>query len=803
MTILRRRRCRWKELVGSLCLVSSASPVALALPQAVTVEQHSINNGNPADSFDQPADGDLYLEVVLNQLKTRQIGHFSVRGGRLHARAATLAELGLAPPPAASEDDFVPLDSLPGVTSHYNHAEQRLHIDAPVAALHGPVTRLGYQAPPPPQLDPATRAPGLLLNYDVYGQKYHRYRNLSGWSELRLFGAGPGVWRTDQYIRANNADGTSEFRSTRLATSWQLDFPDSMISVALGDANSGALAWTRSMRMGGIRVSRNFNLQPYRVTVPLASFVGETALPSTVDLIINGVREARKRAPPGEFEVVSAPIVNGAGNAQMVITDVTGRRRVIDFAFYNSARMLQKGLADWSFEAGALRTNFGRRSFSYADAPVISGSVRYGAADTLTLETHGENAQGLTMGGAGALIQLGARGGIVSTSFAASSRRGRRGRQYGVGYEWQNQRFNLNVSTLRRDQDFRDIGTLVDSTLPLRTSQAFLGVNVGPGQLGASYVRQSYPDYPTASYAGVTWGQSLGRYGHLNVGINRDISGGGGTNAYVYWSLPLGGRHQVWASAARDERGKSAQVGAARLLPGDRDGWGWRLQAGAGEEAGGLAEVSQLTRYGQWRAAAQTWDRRDGDSGNESFNAEVMGGLVWMQGSLFPMRRVYDAFALVSTDGIAGVPVNLENRFVGNTDDKGQLLVTPLNAWEKNDISISAENLPADVRIERLRIEAVPATQSGMLVRFPMKELLTLEFSARLPDGTWVPAGTDAVMLPGGDSTTVGYGGSVYLEAPPAGGQLRMDLGEGACSVSLPAALPPRGRLNLGVLTCR
>ena len=167
MTILRRRRCRWK-LVGSLCLASSASPLALALPQAATVEQHNINDTNPVDAFDVPAEGDLYLEVVLNQLKTRQIAHFSVRGGRLHARAAALAELGLAPPAGASDDDFVALESLPGVTANYDHAEQQLHIDAPVSALHGPVTRLGYQAPPPPRLDPATRAPGTRRSASVY-----------------------------------------------------------------------------------------------------------------------------------------------------------------------------------------------------------------------------------------------------------------------------------------------------------------------------------------------------------------------------------------------------------------------------------------------------------------------------------------------------------------------------------------------------------------------------------------------------------------------------------------------------------
>ena len=84
---------------------------------------------------------------------------------------------------------------------------------------------------------------------------------------------------------------------------------------------------------------------------------------------------------------------------------------------------------------------------------------------------------------------------------------------------------------------------------------------------------------------------------------------------------------------------------------------------------------------------------------------------------MFPMRRVYDAFALVSTDGIGEVPVMLENRRVGQTDARGFLLVTALNAWQDNDLSIDPLVLPADVHVARTRLAAsrwaTPAMISG------------------------------------------------------------------------------------------
>ncbi|MGF6295112.1 fimbria/pilus outer membrane usher protein [Paraburkholderia youngii] len=786
MTTLKCRRCHWTVLAVSLSLFAAALSPARSAASAADIDA-SRGQG-------------LYLEVAVNHVELRRIEHFVVRDGHIYADVNTLLGLGLTWPGAQTASGLIDLNDLPNLQTRYDVANQRLEIFAPIELLSGPLSEVGYRTPPVPYLDPATRAPGLLLNYDFYTQTDSNSTSASGWTELRMFGVGPGVWRTSNLTQLSRGYGSDSERNIRLDTSWQLDFPGSMVTVTLGDAFNGALSWTRTMRFGGLRISRNFDLQPYRVTVPLASFVGETAVPSLVDLYINGVRQAQGPVAPGQFQVVGAPVITGAGTAQIVVTDITGQRRVVSIPFYNSANLLQKGLSDWSFEVGALRLDYGIRSFSYADNAMFSGSGRYGVTDYLTLEAHGETSHGLTMGGVGAAVRLG-QAGVVSASFAASNYGHQRGQQYGAGYQWQGYGFSINLATLRRNDAFVDIGTLEGSTLPLSSSQAFVGWNVGRGQLGASFVRQSYQDLPSASYAGLSWSQSFGRFGYFSVGANRDLEGHGGTSAFAYWSLPLGNRVQTWASAVHQGRGNTATVGAARDVPGDADGWGWRVQGSAGEDAGGQAEISQLTRFGEWRVGGQYLANQS--AGNSTAYADVTGGLLLMQGHLFPMRRVYDAFALVSTDGIAGVPVKLENRLVGSTDDHGLLLVTPLNAWQNNDLSIDPRALPADVRVERVRMQAVPSTGSGMLARFEIQTMLMLDFSVHSVAGEAIPAGTQAVLDPGNVPVTIGYDGRVFLENPPADARLSVPLSTGQCVVTLPAQLPQHGRIDLGDQPCR
>src|SRR5690606_40656429 len=131
---------------------------------------------------------------------------------------------------------------------------------------------------------------------------------------------------------------------------------------------------------------------------------------SELELYVNGVRQYSGEVPVGPFQLVSQPGINGAGDAQLVITDAFGAVRTLSFPFYASQNLLAKGLSDWSVTAGVIREDYGLRSFSYASTPVASADLRLGASDWLTLETHVEGGDGLANAGAGAVWSLGGAG---------------------------------------------------------------------------------------------------------------------------------------------------------------------------------------------------------------------------------------------------------------------------------------------------------------------------------------------------------------------------------------------------------
>lgn len=781
------------------------SPViGYAAPGALEV----VDGGEPQGSS-SGTEQELYLEVSLNEFATGRLARFVMIDGRLHASAATLRELGLQWPGSETASGLVALDEIPGLQANYDAGNQQLALAVPLEALSGERERFSEAERTIPRVDPLTRAPGLLLNYDLYAQGDSDYQSLSGWSELRLFGVGPGVWSNSFVSRLDSARGQDDRHGiTRLDTFWQLDLQDSMVSVVAGDTYTGALGWTRTTRIGGVRASTNFALQPYRVVTPLASFAGDAVLPSTVDLFINGVRQSSQEVRPGSFQIDSIPTISGAGQAQMVITDINGQSRVVNFSLYNSPQLLQRGLTDWSVEAGMVRRDYGIRSFSYADEPMGSATVRHGISARATLEAHAEATSGLQMAGAGGAWLLGDRGGVLDLSVAGSRHDGASGHQYGAGYQWNSSLFNVGMATLRRSDDFADVASLEEAVLPKRMDSVFLGMNWGVAQIGASYVRQETREQPPARFASLTWSRQLSRNGYLSLSVNRDLENRDADSAFLYWSMPLDRYVSVAASARHSRNSDSLSLEANRPVDSDLGGLGWRAQTTLGDRRAAQAQLAGLGRRGAWNAGFQ-YQRGEAGTGDTTTGfAGASGSVLLMEKHLFAMRRVDDAFALVSTDGTPGVPILQENRLVGFTDADGLLLVNRLNAWQNNRLSIDPLQAPTDVRLDRTEMFAVPESRSGMLARFPMRAVLSIQTTVTGVDGKHVAAGSPVWLRDADTATTapltvVGYDGLVYLQELPPNAGLKIRQNGRYCEVELPGLSKPSGFVELDGVTCR
>ncbi len=68
-----------------------------------------------------------------------------------------------------------------------------------------------------------------------------------------------------------------------------------------GDFISGGLSWTRPVYLGGIQAQRNFALRSDLVTLPLPSFGGTAAVPSTLEVYTQNVRTYTGNIPAGPY----------------------------------------------------------------------------------------------------------------------------------------------------------------------------------------------------------------------------------------------------------------------------------------------------------------------------------------------------------------------------------------------------------------------------------------------------------------------------------------------------------------------
>ncbi|MEO8459449.1 MAG: fimbria/pilus outer membrane usher protein, partial [Dokdonella sp.] len=237
---------------------------------------------------------------------------------------------------------------------------------------------------------------------------------------------------------------------------------------------------------------------------------------------------------------------------------------------------------------------------------------------------------------------------------------------------------------------------------------------------------------------------------------------------------------------------------ATRSIP-SVGGFGWRAQAQAGGEAtNGRAELDYLGRYGQVQAGVSDFN------GSAAAYANVNGALVLMGRNVFASRTISNGFAVVSSDGIPNVPVRLENNPIGSTDSRGMLLVTPLNSYQNNKLSIDPMDLPADVRIDHVETVAAPKDRSGTMVRFGITPVRAASLILVDSDGKYLPLGSQARLRDAPDeSALVGFDGSLYLDTLGEHNVLDIDTPSGPCRVAFDYRNQGSDIPQIGPLTCR
>ncbi|MGK5076920.1 fimbria/pilus outer membrane usher protein [Janthinobacterium sp. HLX7-2] len=736
---------------------------------------------------DPAASNELYLEVSVNAESTGLILRFTQVGKRLRSSVANLQQLGLDPARlGAPGQTEVALDAIAGLRYDYDAARQSvsLQVADDLRAPYSISARTTVQTPP------AQVTPGAVLNYEAYAE-LGQTRRAAIFNDVRYFNDS-GVFSNTGTLNL----GTDQPRYMRFDTFWSHANPATLQTWQVGDLISSSLSWSRAVRVGGVQWRKNFQLRPDLLTFPVASVDGTALVPSSLSLYVNGIQQYTASVPSGPFVLNQVAGINGAGQATIITHDALGRSVTTVLPLYVDTRMLASGLSDYSLEAGAVRRDYGTRLFGYERQLVASASGRHGLSDSLTVEGHAELAAGLYQAGAGALWRLG-QAGVVNGALSASTGKSG-GAQLSAGYQYMGPRFSVDAQSVRASSGFGDLASRDGSPVAHAADRLSVSLPLAAGNsISTSYISYRTPGAPPSKLVTVGYSANLLHGLFFNASLVQDLRQRAKRGFYFGLSMAFDNNIAVSLNSYR-QNGENGRSISAQRTADFGGGFGWGLQAGmAGSNSYRQGQLEYLGNDGRVSVRTQS-----GDMGNAS-SLSASGALVLMDGHVAPARQVGNGFALVSTGGVANIPVLHENRQIGTTGSSGYLLVPNLNPYGNNQIGIATEALDVDARVPVTNLIVVPQHLAGVLAAFPIERYSAASVIVQGADGKPLAPGLSVLHVQSGKRTVVGFDGIAFVDDLLAQNQLQIGQGDSLCTVRFAYVRPAAGGFPvIGPLRC-
>lgn len=745
------------------------------------------------------------LEVWINGRPTGKIGEFVLRGDGLAATAKELVELGLSPRTTPG-DELADIVADRDFRWHVDQATGRLYVTASEARL----VRTTISAAADPAMAGAVESgTGSTLNYDTTVTGDARRQTFSAYLDARVF-SGHEVAAGQALMTAFRSGTTTTYRATRLDFNYTVSLPDRLLRLRLGDFITSGADSQRAIRLGGIQFGSDFALRLDLITMPLPDFRGNAVVPTIADILVNDASAISLPIGAGPFEIRNVPVQTGSGKVSLNLQNSLGQSVRTTVAYYASNALLAPGLHTFAVQAGVIRHQFGSQSNAYGQL-AASGSYRWGVSPRLTAALYAEATRSAALVGSGVSVNL-ANLAIATGDCAASSGRDGNGVRCVAQIEHRDSLVSLRLSHGFATKAFRDNAASDGYPAIRRQTDASIALAMGPaGTMSLGYTaldqagdvaRKRLKGAPAmfgrgsaVRLASVTYSVQRGPISIYANG-SHDTSARGGRSIMFGLSLPFGRRSQ--ASVDRQMQGGrwQSQLQAARGTS-EADSWGYQAAIGRGAIDSQFVEVQHRSRIG-WLAAGI-----DRTNGATTIRAQARGSVSAIDGSVFLSNTINDSFAIVDTQGLAGVRVLHENRVAGRTDRSGKLMVTDLRSFQVNHLAIEPTDLPPDAVIATGERDVRPQDRAGVVLRFPIKRpngavLVLVDASGRpLPPGSTVTLEASGATFP------LGFDGETFVEGLDQHTVLNVARPDGTrCRVGLSVTARDRGLARLGPFSC-
>lgn len=767
----------------------------------------------------------MVLRVRLNTVEKGDIFVERTPGGDFLVKVQDLQLIGFRDPSGQvvpiDGEPYMSLRSMKGVSFELEPQKLVLDITADPQLLPSQAIAARTYTTQPLGTVPANDS--AYVNYAFSASGADRQDSAFALSAEAGVRVGGLLFRSD----ANMVTGAAgERRLVRLMSSVTRDDREELVRTTVGDFFTPSRDFSTGVSLGGVSVSKLFGLNPYFIQFPLQSVGGSVALPSDLEVYIDGQRIRTERLRPGDFEVRDILAYGGARNVQVVLRDAFGRVQQLNYSFYFSDQPLRQGLHEYSYNAGWMRREYGVESNRYGPA---AGAMfhRYGVNNRLTLGWRAEATERLLNMGPLVTAVLGSAG-VASLALAGSSVAGARGAAAVAAYNFQTRDWSIGVSGRRDWGTYASLGD--PPVVTNRRAEGSVSASYhwhGRGTLSMTHSllhtsgRAASLASPQQPYNVIALTPQ--RITSLSYGVPI-VSGRASLSAswshvkkadtsrnefFVGLTVFLDRDHSAGATYRGDPGSHSAYVQLSRRQPVG-EGLGYTLSATAGKDPVGATLASRSSV--QYNAPAAVLHGEHGRTRDRSgqwlddYRVSVAGGVGVVGGQVGFGRPIMGSFGIVKVGQLPGVRVVVNGQDVGTTNERGTVFVPTLTPFHDNQVAIAPENVPIEYAFDRTARTISPAAHGGAFLEFGVSRIQaftgTINYVAA---GERKPVEFQDIRIEtaGMKPIPVGRGGEFYLEnLPPGRYRATVPVNGKRCEFELVIPASSETFVDLGEQTC-
>ena len=761
------------------------------------------------------------LTLVLNTADKGQVLTI-VRDDDVLVRASDLTAVGLTPPPAALST----VDATSYASMKALGPDTSFHVDTDALSLIVDV--------PPAMLGTST------LDLDQFSRNVSVSRSGTSGFVNYAFGAPQGLpvrFNGELGLSARGAIFSADVQrtgGTSLSIAREAMTVDNFakarrLVAGATTADMDDFAGTGGITsVSGVSVQRNLSLNPNLLRNSAASVTGVAETPSTIEIYVNGTLVRRDQVPAGPFELTNLPLTAGANDTTIVVRDAYGHTQTIHKSQYLSEDLLRSGATEYALVAGERQDP---ETSANNDKPLLAMRYRTGRSDKLTLGGRliiSPSLMNFGMTGAWA-TRFGQFSAVAAASMAppvmpdhpifdaeqdvpsnatpppaavtvAPGTHFVDGTTFAAAFRTVTKKTNVGLSFVAQSPLYASLSRPSLADRALTDLAAFASVNLHK-HLGVTFQTDAITYRDSGKLRDVSIGPTfaIGKFAAASVSYGtRTVAGVTGPSLTIQINATLGHAGTVYYGTDLRDGVLSKTLDIEHSPPG-------LLGTSLGLQENAAQGETELEVDGRIRTQHGDLEAIESDAaGHAATELDYSGALAFADGGIFVTRPILGSYAVIDVNGLAGIPVAVNNQDVGTTNRSGRLLATNLFPYQKNSVKIDGSNAPDDVLFESTDAIATPMFRSGTVVKFPAQRIRAYTGHLRIagnPPAT--PSYGRLTLSPGGAISDIGADGAFYFDSvQPGSYQSKIDYAGGTCTFTLVIPAATATVSSLGTFTC-